>query len=192
MLVGLGAGCSSGRTMSASDTSIPTNSTAALPIQVETSPSASDQAKEISKLRKENEALKKSRSVVRGPVPAPRAAYVPTGNVVGCNNISLDRYAPGYTIEDLQDFVNSLNSSKGLKNVSTADSKYVIDTYFAHQWETARPECAYFIKNLVESRRATNRQMEQLQKISDQQEKLLQYNQCLLAADQSTCQSLLY
>ena len=79
-----------------------------------------------------------------------------------------------------------------MKNISVSDAKYLIDTYFASQWETVKPECKVYINNLVESRRTANKQEEEIKKISDQQQKLIDYNRCLLAADRSTCQFLLY
>ena len=111
-------------------------------------------------------------------------------NIPYCSDVSLDKYAPGSGPEDLQRFLD--NAKDVMKNISVSDAKYLIDTYFASQWETVKPECKVYINNLVESRRTANKQEEEIKKISDQQQKLIDYNRCLLAADRSTCQFLLY
>jgi len=111
---------------------------------------------------------------------------------VDCNDISLDHMAPGYTVEDLNVFLENLNNKDIFKNLSTADSKYILDTYFASQWESVRPECEAYLKNLVESRRIINKQEEQMNDLAEQQQKILDYNQCLTYSDRSYCQYLLY
>lgn len=107
-----------------------------------------------------------------------------------CNDISLDKFAPGYTTEDLQRFLG--NAKDVIKNSSMSDAKYIMDGYFGAQWETVMPGCKAYINNLVESRRTANKQEEEIKRISVQQQKLIDYNQCLLASDRSTCESLLY
>jgi hypothetical protein len=133
---------------------------------------------EIGSLKQQAETLKK------------KPAYVPISKEVDCSDISLDRFAPGYTPDDLQRFLD--NAKDAMKNISTSDAKYVIDTYFASQWKSVNPECKTYIDNLVDSRRMANEQKEEIKKISDQQQKMIDYNQCLFSADRSTCQFLLY
>lgn len=113
-----------------------------------------------------------------------------------CEDISLDRTAPSYTGGDLEAYIDELNSKGVTKDLSNADLKYLIDLYFASQWITIKPECKQYIESLVETRRLTGKQNDkqekQLREMSETQNKLLQYNQCLTASDQSTCQFLLY
>ena len=111
---------------------------------------------------------------------------------LSCDDISLDKFAPGYHLEDLERFIDNANAEGVLKNLSKLDTKNLMDTYFASQWKTARPECKNYINNLVESRKIENQRNEQTKEILDQQKKLLDYQQCLISADQSTCQYLLY
>ncbi len=142
-----------------------------------------DQSKEIANLKKEVETLKNSKpKIVYNTLPKPTPQ-------ISCDDISLDKSAPGYTLENLQNFLNNIKDT--IKNVSATDAKYTVDVFIASEWKAVKPECKSYIDNLVESRRTANKQEEEIKKISDQQEKLIKYNQCLTTASQ-LCYLLLY
>lgn len=141
---------------------------------------------EIEKLKQDVNILKNS---------LPKTTNLPKYVHVTCNDISLDKQAPGYTIEDTQIFLNKSDNKDLLSKLSNIDTKYVLDTYFASQWIESRPECKSYINNLVDSRRLQNKQEEVTQGIIEQQKKLLnfqEYQKCLLTQSQSHCEYLLY
>lgn len=116
-------------------------------------------------------------------------------NKPDCGKISLDRMAPGYTFADLQKFTDQLNSNGLTKKLGDSDIKYLYDDFYASQWKTVMPECESYINSLVESRKINIKQENQdkkIERVLDQQDNLLKYNQCLTTNDESFCQFLLY